>query len=1073
MKTIAIVAFATLCSVTIALCQSDTATISGRVTDPSGAGISGADVQVQNVLTGREVATKSNSIGVYVVTALQPGRYRVIVSNSGFKQIVKADVLLNVQDNASLNFSMTIGSVSEIVTVDANAALNINTTDAAVGTVVDRQFVENMPLNGRSFQSLIELTPGVVLSKATGVGQFSVDGQRDDSNYFSIDGVSANIASQQGGGGLSSASSGALPAVSSGGGFNNLVSIDAMEEFKIQTSTFAPEFGRTPGAQISIVTRSGTNQFHGTAFDYLRNSVFDARDWFTNYYNLPTPEERQNDFGGVLGGPILKDRLFFFFSFEGLRLRLPRTKTLVVPSTAARSSAPASIQPLLNGFPLPTSSDGPLTGVESASFSNPSTLNATSIRVDYALTNKINVFGRYNHAPSNSAARSAFNIYALSTNARTVSNVDTFTTGATVTFRPNLVNEFRFNFSRTIGITGITLDNFGGAVVPPDSYLFQGYPQANSKDDEFATYFLDIGGGLFVGQNGNAHRQQQLNFVDTVSWTLGSHSIKAGFDYRRLTPMDGWYPYSEAVIFSDFAEAISGGTLLAYTGSSQSSLVRPLFQNLSFFGQDTWRVTPNLTLTYGLRWDYNPPPYDTGSHPLYTATNLNDPVNAALAPAGAPLWNATHNNFAPRLAVAYNLRRTPGREMVLRGGAGIFYDLGNNTGDNGVGEFPYQLYSYAPPGTTFPLNATAAAPPAFTVNPPYSTMQAFDPHLKLPRVYQWNVSLQQSLGPNQSVSATYLGAAGRKLLRDEFLSPGLAGLNSNFAGGIIVTTNQAYSNYDALQLQYQRRLSRGLQVLTSYSWAHSLDNTSNKTAGIGVTPYYLIYNSNLDYSSSDLDVRHSFSTAITYNVPSPGKSALLRTIAGNWALDSLFRANSAFPINILTGADPWGLTAVNLYDPFQRPDVVAGVPLYLYGSQYPGGKAINYTPGAVAGGCPDGSPSVGPFCTPSTVRQGNLGHNALRGFGAWEEDLAIRREFPIHEQLKLQFRAELFNIFNHPNFGDPNEQLGTIMLTNPLFGLSTATLAQSLDNGPGSGSFNALYQMGGPRSIQIALKLIF
>lgn len=1034
--------------------QTESATLSGTVSDAAGAVIADAEVRIVNVDTNMESTAKTNSSGIYFVPGLKPGNYRVFVSKPGFKAVSLSGLTLNVQSIVDRNFSLQVGSVSEVVTVTGGAPL-VDTESAAVSTVVDRLFVENMPLNGRSFQSLIELTPGVVQTKgyAMTVGQFSVNGQRTDANYFSVDGVSANFGVNQGGNmNLGSDGGGTMSAASAGGGTNNLVSVDAMQEFKIQTSTFAPEFGRTPGAQVSIVTRSGANQFHGTAFEYFRNDILDATDWFTNYNKLPKPAERQNDFGGVFGGPILKNRLFFFYSYEGLRLRQPESRTTVVPSTAARSQAPAGMQPTLNAFPKPNISDGPLTGVFAASFSNPSTLDANSIRIDYAPTNKINLFGRYDHAPSSTSGRGMFEVFALSTVQHTISNVDTFTGGATVTFKPNLLNEFRFNISRATGGTGDTVDNFGGAVVPTDSYMFSGYPQGNSKVDVYEAIFLP-GYYFFDSAQGTTKRQRQLNFVDTVSWTLGSHSIKAGFDYRRLTPINQLVPYQ---IYSLFAGPFSSTTYLSYVFSYGAGSVRPLFQNLSFFAQDTWKATANLTLTYGLRWEYNPPTSETSGHPLFTATNLNDPANAALAPPGTPLWSATHDNFAPRLGIAYRLGKTPGRELVVRAGAGIFYDLGNSHGGAGTRAFPYsqsRLTFNAP----YPLSTADGGPVPFTLNPPYGDVTAFDPHLKLPRTYQWNVSVQQSLGSNQSVSATYLGAAGRKLLRDEYLDS-VEGLNPNFSS-IEVTTNDAYSNYNALQLQYQRRLSHGLQVLTSYAWAHALDNTSMAGAP---APYYTIYSPRLDYGNSDADVRHSISAAITYNVPSPGNSWLLRTIASNWSLDSLFRANTALPADVLTGLDPWNLGG-SAYggglDQYDRPDVVANQPFYLYGSQYPGGKAFN--PAAFQNHS-------------ASETQGNLARNALRGFGAWEEDLAIRREFPIYEQVKLQFRAELFNIFNHPNFGDPGSQgTGTNMLVNALFGLSTTTLAQSLYTPTGTGGFSPLYQIGGPRSIQLALKLIF
>ncbi len=305
MKMLILIVLGILSCATVASCQTETASISGRITDSSGAAISGAGVQVQNVLTGREVRIKTNESGLYFVTALQPGTYRVIVSSPGFKQIVKPDIALDVQQNASLNFSMIVGSTSETVTVEAGAPL-VSTESATVGTVVTHNQVENMPLNGRSFQSLITLTPGIVATPASFAdqGQFSVNGQRTDTNYVSVDGVSGNVG-VSGGVALVTSSGGALPAYSVAGGTAALVSVESMQEFRTQTSTFAPEFGRSPGAQIEIATRSGTNSFHGTAFEYLRNGKLDANDWFADNLGLPKTIVHQNDFGGVFGGPVI------------------------------------------------------------------------------------------------------------------------------------------------------------------------------------------------------------------------------------------------------------------------------------------------------------------------------------------------------------------------------------------------------------------------------------------------------------------------------------------------------------------------------------------------------------------------------------------------------------------------------------------------------------------------------------------------------------------------------------------------------------------------------------------------
>ena len=291
--------------------QSSDATLTGRVTDPTKALISGAKVDVINAETNVKYSTTTNSDGMYSLPSLPPGNYRMEVEKIGFKTIIRPDIVLHVQDVIAINFDMSVGSISESMTVEGGAPL-VNTENATVGTVIDQQFVENLPLNGRSFNTLLQLTPGVVIvpSNSVAPGQFSINGQRTDGNYFSVDGVSVNFSSSsqtylaQGG-------NGGGQAFNAFGGTSSLVSVDAMQEFRVETSSFAPEYGHTPGGQVLITTRSGTNDFRGSAFDYFRNDILDANDWFANRAGLPRAAERQNDFGGVFGGPISHDRTFF------------------------------------------------------------------------------------------------------------------------------------------------------------------------------------------------------------------------------------------------------------------------------------------------------------------------------------------------------------------------------------------------------------------------------------------------------------------------------------------------------------------------------------------------------------------------------------------------------------------------------------------------------------------------------------------------------------------------------------------------------------------------------------------
>jgi Carboxypeptidase regulatory-like domain len=333
--------------------QSTNASLIGRVTDPSKALIVGAKIAAISGGTNTRCEVVTNSSGGFYLTDMLPGTYRIEIEKAGFKKLIKTDVALHVQDALEINVEMTLGSASETITVEAGAPA-LNTEWAAVNTVIDRSFVENLPLNGRSFQTLIMLTPGVVVTATAfdDQGQFSANGQRADANYFTVDGVSANFG-VTGFAPLMQSAGGALPALGALGGTNSLVSVEAMLEFRIQTFSFAPEFGRTPGAQISVVTRSGTNGFHGTMFDYFRNGALDAKDWFSNLNHLPKSQEQQNDFGGVLGGPIRKDKTFFFFSYEGLRLHQPSSQETFVPDAASRQQASAAIRPYLNAYPVP------------------------------------------------------------------------------------------------------------------------------------------------------------------------------------------------------------------------------------------------------------------------------------------------------------------------------------------------------------------------------------------------------------------------------------------------------------------------------------------------------------------------------------------------------------------------------------------------------------------------------------------------------------------------------------------------------------------------------------------------
>ena len=1022
----------------LARAQSTNASVAGRVSDPSKAVVSNASILAVNAETNAAYAAVTDASGEYYLANLPPGPYRIQIEKSGFKKLVKPDVILHVQDALHLDFQMALGARTETVTVEAGAPL-VNTESGTASTVIDRTFVENLPLNGRSFQTLVMLTPGTVLTATTfdDQGQFSVNGQRADANYFTVDGVSANFG-VTGYFVMAQSAGGALPPLSASGGTSSLVSVDAMQEFRIQTSSFAPEFGRTPGGQVSIVTRSGTNAFHSTLTEYFRNDKLDARDWFVNFNGLSKPAERQNDFGGAFGGPLIRNRMFFFLSYEGLRLRQPSTQQSVVPDSASRQQAPASMRPYLNAFPVP---NGPGLGGGTAQFnagySNPSSLDAGSIRLDHAISSKLNLFGRYNYSPSSLDQRAP--VIAgpiLSMTNLLSSTVQTGTVGLTQLITPRINNEFRANYSnQKVGST-FALDNFGGAVLLPDSLLFpSGYSSANA---EFGFYIQGVG-AYYQGKSG-INEQRQVNFVDNLSVIKAGHQLKFGVDYRWLAPFVSPYSYRQFAEFSGVTAsaggAISGTASLVQTNNYEGDAL--LSQNLSLYAQDTWKIRPTLTLTYGLRWDVNPAPKGkNAANDPFTVTGLNNPATIALAPRGTPLYQTTYGNVAPRLGLAWQFGASRDWSTTLRAGFGIFYDLGQGSLGAVSSYFPY-ITSKTLQSVPYPLTSQQLAGPAITLNPPVSSIIVADPHLKLPRTYQWNIAIEQSLGSSQSLSLTYIGAIGRDLLR----STNLFNVNPDFQF-VSLTTNSATSDYHALQLKFQRRVSHGLEALASYSFSHSIDSSSTDAFASYLNTPGAFANPNIDRGDSDYDIRHSFTAGVTYDLPNHA----LPKWARGWSVDAFLIARSAPPVDVVAAQFDANGTAL-----LPRPNLIRGVPLVLYGPGYPGGKIFNKSA----------------FATATNNQQGDFGRNVLRAFNAAQDDLSVQRQFRLTEKTVLRLRVEFFNILNHPNFGPPLN-----MITSPLFGRSTQTLANALGTGGANGGFNPLYQIGGPRSVQLALKIIF
>ncbi len=1015
-----------LAFVSASLGQTETATLTGLITDPQGRVVPDVALEVTNVDTNVSVHQTTNGAGLYVAVGLKPGRYRVSVIKEGFRRIDLTDLVLNVQDVLSRNFQLQLGPVSASITVVADAA-NVNTSDGSVSTVIDRQFVESLPLNGRSFNTLLQLTPGVVIAQSpvgsqSPMGQFSIAGQRTDANNFTVDGVSANFGVGSGGY-LGNTGSGSTQAFSAEGGTSSLVSVDALQEFRVETSSFAPEFGRAPGGQIILTTRSGTNEFHGGIFDYFRNTAMDANDWFANEAGKPRAPEHHNDFGGFLGGPVWKDRTFFFFSYEGARLDQPQTEIIQVPSEYARSTAQASVTPFLNAFPQPddrTVAPGVYTAQFTGTYPIRATLDATSIRLDHTFNDRFMVFGRFNHAPSESVSRSN-SLSDVGTNAV---NTETLTIGANMLLSSRVSNTVRGNYSTQNVDQIYALDSFGGAVPLDPSLLIGSLPRV----DSLAYFGLSDASSYFIGPYIRNHTKQ-LNFTDGLNLVEGAHSLKFGGDYRVI--FLGVKPYYNGFYYYGPTVQQFLSSPVAYLSSGLTNPSKILTQSLSVYGQDTWRVNSRLAFTYGLRWELSPAPSGRNGTLLASWKNVDNPAELTLAPLGTPLYRTTYSNFAPRVGIALKLSEKG--DLVLRAGGGIFYDLGTGAAAS-IGEYFPNSSNGQFPSVSLPINSPSSYLPPISVQPPYGLVQAISPDLKLPRSYQWNVALEKSIGEKQVISATYVGQAGRKLLRNEAqYQP-----NMNFASAFELEVNDSFSNFDALQLQYRRPLSKSIQALLNYSLSHSLDNSSDDV--VTAVPN-LIISAARDYASSTFDVRQSFSGALHFDAPHLERSGFLSALTRHWSLDTVIVARTGFPFNAVVFSTAPGGWA------FSRPDLVPGQPFWVSTPQAPGGKSLN--PNA--------------FAIPQTVRQGTEGRNDIGGFGLTQVDISVGRKFSITERLNLQFRADAFNALNHPNFTNPYGYVE--------YGSAFLSSSAMLNNG--LGGLSPLFQEGGPRSLQLSLKLAF
>ena len=1019
--------------------EEHTAILMGTILDPSGAPV--REVQVVLLRENTEIRRHAitNDAGYFVLPELVPGSYTLQAYGSGFTPFQVIHIALAAGDRRDLDIHFKLRPARAVVTVHENAKEG----EGSVATTIDQQLVQDIPLPGRSFPSLFLLTPGIVMMPAqqalSNDREFSFNGQSTNANYFTVDGVSVNTAVGVDGDQLDL---GLGVGYGVAGTSMNVLPADAVREVDIQTATLSPMFGRQAGGQIQLTSRSGTSQFHGSVSEYFRNSALDAADWFSNRSDVAKPQLRQHDFGGSLSGPFrlpfqkVRDRSFFFFAYEGLRSLQPTSFETDVPSLSLRKQAPPALQPYLNVFPIPSGPEDPdsRTAPYTVNNSSPASASAYNLRLDHTPGNRTTFFLRYSYSPS--LATSSTTGWNLSTSE---SRSQSVTAGATWIPNAHLTDMIRGNYSKDVGSTKSSLLHDDGPNAPSENILLPNRSWAGKSYS--ATYnFMD---SSYTVATPAANAVRQINVVNNTTFAAGRHTTTLGADWLSL--LGDTRPNSTALFVNYLSPQSVQSGIADYVAVESQDGIRLVQHSLSLYLRDVWRRNSRMTFDYGIRWELNPAPHALNGQHLYTVSSGND---IALANPKAPLYRTRYTDIAPRIGMSYLLNQTAGHELLLHVGAGINYSLGNTNSMSLTSAFPH-VRQFGASNVVFPqAAANLPSPPGVKLVPPFDgqSFYGYCSNYAAPKIYQWSIGIEQTLTPDQNLSLTYVGSIGRRLfVQQSFVDP-----NSNFINDSLISINRsdAVSDYNALQVQYKRRVSRGLQALVSYTWAHSRDNASQDLPVLSVPDRMDL---KTEYGNSAFDLRNSFGAALTYEVPVVAERRWIRTTLGHWGFSTFVLARGGMPIDVT-----YGTWIANRLFPM-RPNRILEQPLYIPQVSTPKGSVLN----------PDA------FVIPGDSHQGTLERNSIRGFSFWQADLGINRSFQLADKVQLQWRGEFFNIFNHPNFGDPSPNLGEMdgeeLFADPSFGQITSMLNTSLG---GSGA-QKQFQIGGARSIQFALKLSF
>lgn len=1049
-------------------CQ-QTSGLFGTIVDTTGAAVNGASVTATNEGTGLSRKTVTGAAGEYSLAELPVGIYKVEVSKAGFSSDISQPIKLDVQRSAQFNATLHAGSVIETVSVQASQPL-LQTGETQLGTLVDNKQIQQLPLNGRYYAQLLFLVPGTSVGNSNAdyifsthgqaVSSTSVNGMRSIYNAYLIDGVPTQEVAD------------GAPAFQP--------SLDAIQEFRVGTSNVSAQFGSAAGGQVNLVTKSGTNSFHGSAYDFVRNSLFDAR----NYFATSTPPLSRNDFGGALGGPILKKHTFFYGSYEGLRLTDGETQQGLVPTAQQRQGDfsyllaqgiqlhdPSTDSPYPNNMvpvnpimaadlkayvPLPTTPSGQVTNYLSTA-AGTIQQDGVSGRIDHYLSSEDSLFARwlYQKVDNNSAKLFPTDSYTIASAGQNAAF------GETHTFGSSTINEFRFGYNRfwqnenngragkqdvlqQLGINGFCTD-----------------PQCWGQPDFDVTGFLSFGEhGAGQTVSGPRHWTDEIfDFSDTITAARGKHSIKAGITYdiyhdsfeeaifpRGIFSFDGSFtsPDGNANPSTALADFLIGDPRSI---SASISIFTPYWNYHGFapWVEDDWRITPTLTANLGLRYEWLGVPtsrygnfasIDFSADPAQAVT----PVIAAGLHYPKALVKNDNTNFAPRVGLSWN----PGsfRRSVLRAAYGIFYEreLINSWTDLAINA-PFVDQSFLTLTPSLLPQYSMSDPLALAANTPgFGSNYAIDPDFRLGQVQQWNASWQFQIAQNTQTTFSYVGNKGTRLPRLLDPNQALPGPGSVVSkrpyiqfGEINYIDSHGGSNYNALQIQLEQRESHGLSLIGAYTYSKCLDDSPGSFSGEGGTHYVDVRHfDQYMYSECGQDTRHRFTLSYVYDLPfGPGKviGSSLSYIPGelvrDWQISGITTWSAGQPFTVIMSGD-WanvgdGDTTPNLSGSSKLPSSQRHLDHYF---------------------------NTAAYSAPPADEFGNAKRDSAVGPGVVNFDFALFRVFPVYKEAQLQFRAEAFNVFNHPAFGDP----GAVYAT-PSFGVITSA--------------------GSPREMELSLKLVY